>query len=391
MKSKPIIIRQDHTGKSLVPIRPDEKKFSEKWLQELLQNHPHILPVDEIDPVFFPLIPIGREVATSVGFIDNLFISQSGYLVIVETKLWRNPEAKRKVLAQAIDYAGELSNWSFKKLNDESKKNHNTDLIDLIQRTYDSDADEVPDEDIIIRNLRSGRFLILVVSDRIRKSLIDTLTFINRFPHLAANVGLIEMQCYLLPDNQDDILVVPSIAAKTEIVERSIVQINLTPGIEHQVSVEKIKSEPGGRKKTVISEEAYWDAMKRKSPARVIPVKRIFDHFNDFSTVNLKPRQSSFTARLVVPDSDIQISLFFINTDGRLTCWPKIINEQLENAGLDPSLGISYEKQIGRLLIHKTKKQEIYCQVENLDIDEFFTIVDEFINQVLKEKLPEGD
>lgn len=42
-----------------------------------------------------PLLSLGREIPTPVGSIDNLFLSRNGYLVVVETTLWRNPEARR--------------------------------------------------------------------------------------------------------------------------------------------------------------------------------------------------------------------------------------------------------------------------------------------------------
>ena len=98
-----------------------ENTYSEAWLQEILRRHPEVLPVEEFGPVFQPLIPIGKEFPTEVGPIDNLFISHAGYLVLVETKLWRNPEAKREVVAQLWDYARALSHFTYAKLDDLAK------------------------------------------------------------------------------------------------------------------------------------------------------------------------------------------------------------------------------------------------------------------------------
>ena len=95
----------------------NERSFSEVWIQQLINNYPSILPVSEIEASFNPLISIGREISTSVGPLDNLFVSPDGYLTIVETKLWRNPEARREVVGQIIDYAKELSRWSFTDLD----------------------------------------------------------------------------------------------------------------------------------------------------------------------------------------------------------------------------------------------------------------------------------
>ena len=116
----PFFISNSNTQK-LERIPLTEKLFQEDWLQKLIFENPQILPVDNLEIGFTPLIPLGREISTSVGFIDNLFISSDGYLTIVETKLWRNPEAKREVVGQIIDYAKDLTNWTFDKLNSEVK------------------------------------------------------------------------------------------------------------------------------------------------------------------------------------------------------------------------------------------------------------------------------
>ena len=117
MRASPFLIQEDASGETLHPIGEQEGAYQEAWLQELLRQHPDILPAADIEPVFHPLISIGCEVGTDTGSIDNLFISPRGYLVLVETKLWRNPQAKREVVAQAIDYAASLSRWTYSKLD----------------------------------------------------------------------------------------------------------------------------------------------------------------------------------------------------------------------------------------------------------------------------------
>ena len=80
------------------------RTFDESWLQELIYNNPGLLPAGEIDSNYSKLIPLGREISTPSGSIDNLYVTPKGNLCLVETKLWRNPEAHR-MLAQLIDYA----------------------------------------------------------------------------------------------------------------------------------------------------------------------------------------------------------------------------------------------------------------------------------------------
>lgn len=159
-EGQPILINGKKT------IRPDRilfgtKEFNEEWVQELIHNHPDILPTKEVESVFHPLIPIGREISTSAGPIDNLFISPEGYLTVVETKLWRNPEARRKVVIQILDYAKELNKWSYTDLDNCIKRyNNNSDgLFTTVRKRFELDeSDEISFVDNVSKNLKRGRF-----------------------------------------------------------------------------------------------------------------------------------------------------------------------------------------------------------------------------------------
>ena len=94
-----------------------DRRIGEDWLQKLVFSHPETLPVSYIDPAFAPLIPIGREVPTEAGPMDALYLSPDGALVILEAKLWRNPQARREVVGQIIDYATAVAKWSFDDLD----------------------------------------------------------------------------------------------------------------------------------------------------------------------------------------------------------------------------------------------------------------------------------
>ena len=384
MKNRPYLIKTDRSGQALTPINPDHGLFSETWLQELLHNHPDILPVKEIEPVFWPLAPIGREIPIKTGFIDNLFISKEGYPVLVETKLWRNPEAKREVIAQSIDYASEFSNWTFDQLDRETRKSTQKGIIELIQTYFDLDQDELPSEDLISKNLRLGRFLILIVGDQIRSSLIGMLGFMNRFPHLASNVGLIEMQCFHFPEDNGEIIVVPSIVARTEIVERSIVQVSLTPDIAHHISVEQIKSEPDTTGRRALSEDAFWEKLAKNSPNSVPAAKQILEYFHQNSDIVFKMRETAIVARLDLPNSDQRLSLFFIDKNGLLECWSFVLISKLQEQGLDQQLGIDYVAQLQMILNQKRKEFSIYSPIENIEVDRLIPIVEDFVQKVLK-------
>ena len=88
-------------------------EYDENWLQQLLFETPEVLPIGEIDPAFAPAVPLCRELPTAAGPIDVAYVSEQGLLSIVECKLWRNPEARRDAVSQILDYAKEISRWSY--------------------------------------------------------------------------------------------------------------------------------------------------------------------------------------------------------------------------------------------------------------------------------------
>ena len=144
---------------------------SEAYIQALVHEHPACLPIAEIDAMFSGPVPICTELNTPAGPIDNFMVTPSGMPVLVECKLWRNPEARREVVSQILDYAKELSRWSSSDVQREVShrlKSDGNPLLDMV-RAVDPQLDERQFNDALTANLRRGRFLLLIVGDGIRE------------------------------------------------------------------------------------------------------------------------------------------------------------------------------------------------------------------------------
>lgn len=94
----------------------------EDHIQALVHEHPSILPIAEIDPIFKGAVAVCRELETPAGPIDNFLVTPSGLPVLVECKLWRNAEARREVVGQILDYAKELARFTVSDLQREVAK-----------------------------------------------------------------------------------------------------------------------------------------------------------------------------------------------------------------------------------------------------------------------------
>lgn len=139
-----------------------DRTIGEKFLQEQLHKSPSILPVEEIDDSFAPLVSLGREIIS----IDNLFISPSGRITIVETKLWRNPEATRQALAQILYYAKRLSSLTYDQFEQKCRSAQppaplatTTNLYSLVSKRFPNRENSEADfSDAVSKNLRTARF-----------------------------------------------------------------------------------------------------------------------------------------------------------------------------------------------------------------------------------------
>ena len=232
ISKQPVIINSNGDAVKLRRIPLTGGTFKEEWLQHMLEQTPSILPTAEIAPIFAPLICVAREVHVKTddnnsGRIDNLYISKDGYLVIVETKLWSNPESRREVVGQILDYAKEVREWDWTTLDNIYRAYHKTkrSLFDAIvaagYKTADDQADFI---DNVNSNIRIAQFLLMIVGDGIRSGVEKIAEYMNASsPDMMHRLALCELEVYDIGDGRR--LVVPQLTTKTKIIERGIIRI----------------------------------------------------------------------------------------------------------------------------------------------------------------------
>ena len=271
----PLLVRDgDATPLQRVPL--DEHTFTEAQLQDLLFKHPQLIPVGEIEPIFDELQPLARELPVGGGYLDLVYINTAGYLTLVETKLWRNPEARRTVVAQIIDYATHLSAWSYDDLCQAVRRCLKAGATDPLVDLADADDDDHGDArtfiDRVTRNLRLGRFVLLIVGDGIHEGVERMADFLNQTPQLQFTLGLVEMGLYTVGDGTktQDLFVQPRLVARTREMVRAVVEIETTvPPTAIKVSVPSAGTDqrPGRSK---ITENDFLDRLAPSSSPEVV-------------------------------------------------------------------------------------------------------------------------
>lgn len=228
----PRIIDQDANLRALQPVGTGTQQFDESWLQQLLFAHPDLLPIADIDSTFGTLIPLAREFPVSSGYIDVLYATADGQLCLVETKLWRNPEAHRTVLAQLLDYAKDIGRLDYAEFKARieaaaSRGGPAIDLHEMIRRFLAAhDFDSVDFEANARRALAAGDFLLLIVGDRIRPEVVLLSDIMGAAPHLEFSLALVEMNFYHVQGREAwPVLAVPSVVGRSHEVTRAVVRI----------------------------------------------------------------------------------------------------------------------------------------------------------------------
>lgn len=200
-------------GKSEI-IKP-ESFDKEITLQEIVKKHPEIIPLEEIDEEFDPLLIIGREFyLEKAGSIDLLAIDTTGLLTIIEFKLDKNSKM-REVVAQTIEYGANVWEMSYDVLDNkvqeyfnsnrcEIKELKNKTLVQAVRwhdkKTKNEDDTEFSAEEFIKNvssNLQKGEFRLIIFCDKVdarTKRAVEYLNLLSRFDIYCASTDEYEVE-----------------------------------------------------------------------------------------------------------------------------------------------------------------------------------------------------
>jgi hypothetical protein len=153
-------------------LEPTDFPF-EATLHDLVESSAEMLPLSG-DPY---ITVLGREVSLGTGFADLIAIEADGRIVIIETKLKKNAEARRAVVAQVLTYAAYLRGLSREDLErvlrPHLEKNGFSSVRDAVEQSMDSGGFE---DEVFIQGLEeslaSGSFRLVVVLDEAPDELI---------------------------------------------------------------------------------------------------------------------------------------------------------------------------------------------------------------------------
>ncbi|MCB9725561.1 MAG: hypothetical protein H6748_16050 [Spirochaetaceae bacterium] len=168
----------------------------EDVLQRLLEQYPDLLAGEQVDPENpRRWLLIKREAGIThdgdESFrwrLDHLFLDQDGVPTLVETKIATNPELRRQVVGQMLDYAANLVEyWSPERIQqefearcEEAGRPPDEVLSSHLGLNELNGADALEGFWTDVKtNLEAGRLRLVFAADRIPSSLLRIVEFLN--------------------------------------------------------------------------------------------------------------------------------------------------------------------------------------------------------------------
>lgn len=262
-------------------------------------------------------------------------------LVLIEDKLFRNPEARREVLGQILDYARVL-----KEEIDFSR------LCELLSDEHRSWLDA--NDDLIEEALRDGDFLLLVCGDRIQPRVVEYVKHLRERldPLISLDVAL--MSIAIFSNGTQHVLVpyvVASITAERGITIKVVVQTSSGEMLPASVRVDErddVDTGPAYKKRIRMEIEDLLEAIRNTAGDSAVSVAQsLFDYATELGA-EVIPMGASASVRVSDPKTNRRSTLFVVTKNG--TFFLGWLDRWTRNSGVAPEVADTYLSRLTDIL-----------------------------------------
>ncbi len=247
-----------------------ELGLDESWLRDSIFESPDLVigPCRAAGLTEEDWYPWQREFTVEVGRIDVLLLSSQGRVGVVETKLAANPELRRRVLAQALDYLTHLPD------------RFDAQLPDIPQ---DDKGQPIADPEDILDSVAQGDVLVIIASDEVdHRAARLTQTLLSDHLVKQWDLALIDVALYRPSDASRSHIVVPHLRNLIQSEPRQVVRVVVegeTPSA--RITVERITPDE------VTTGRQKWDESRffRHLEAETVPkaVQQLASQLSDLA------------------------------------------------------------------------------------------------------------
>lgn len=159
----------------------------EAQLQSFLAEYPGMIPFEDVsEEIPHPRVMLREVGLPGSGSTDIVGVDEEGGISILECKLATNPEVKRKVVGQVLEYAAFLWRKPYGFLDDVSRLRLEKPLAEAMKAALKDellqDWSEADFVEAVSDRLQSGDFRIIVAVDAINDELRRTIEYLTEGP-----------------------------------------------------------------------------------------------------------------------------------------------------------------------------------------------------------------
>jgi hypothetical protein len=159
----------------------------EAQLQSFLAEYPAMIPFEDIsDLILQPKVMLREVGLPGSGSTDIVGVDEQGGISILECKLAANPEVKRKVIGQVLEYAAFLWRKPYALLDDVAVRRLGKPLAQAMQGELDDEARQDWQEAGFVQSvtdsLLEGKFRMVIAVDSINDDLRQTIEYLTEGP-----------------------------------------------------------------------------------------------------------------------------------------------------------------------------------------------------------------
>jgi len=191
----------------------------EEALQTLIEMAPNVLPGKQMDPGSDDpprFVLLRREMPVGGWSLDHLLVDQRAVLTLVEAKLMQNPEARRDVIGQIMEYAANAAqSWGNGRARAKAREfwqKDSKDIDEVIRNAFGREDIEAFWHDVD-ENLQKGKVRLVIAADELRPEVRRTIEYLNAEMSTAEIYGL-ELRCY--GNDSDSLVLVPYLIGQTQ-------------------------------------------------------------------------------------------------------------------------------------------------------------------------------
>ena len=227
----------DGTAALWEPATLDRLGKSEDYLEKALSRTPELLCLEaKRTGIYGPFavfnqLPLETPQGRTI-YPDIVLLAASGDVVIVEVKLFANPELRdRRVIAQAIDYVSSLSALTEGGVARLFNGGEEADWTTLVRGHFPNERD--PDElsAALLANAHDGNVHIVVACDKAPKGVYELAKSVSAQSHLGFSLDVVEVSPFVPKVGPaDQIMFVPNVRMSTDIVARTAISVTYEAG-----------------------------------------------------------------------------------------------------------------------------------------------------------------